>query len=311
MNTNARRSFPVRSEDLRRDSSLRELIETISPRPIDLVIQGETGCGKDTLAKTIHRLSNRKGDFIAVNCAAVPETLAESELFGVVAGAYTGAQASRAGYIEVASGGTLYLDEIDSMPLSLQAKLLRVVETRSVERLGSTEAIEIDVRIIVSTKDSLENLVKKGSFREDLHFRFSTVTINLLALRSRRELIIHMFSEFVSAAAIRLNVSRPICSTEVYQKLLSHHWPGNVRELKAAAERYVLGVCPLAHTQKVRRNGRSLKYNLHEIERLLIEDSLSRNNGCIDKTISELDVPKRTLYHRMKQLGVTAKKIRK
>ncbi|OMH25647.1 sigma 54-interacting transcriptional regulator [Motiliproteus sp. MSK22-1] len=303
------RTFPMRNEDLRRDSSLRKLVETISPLPVDLVIQGETGCGKDTLAKTIHRLSKRKGSFIAVNCAAVPETLAESELFGVSVGAYTGAHTSRAGYIEVANEGTLYLDEIDSMPLSLQAKLLRVVETRSVERLGSTDSRQLDVRIIISTKDPLEKLVKAGRFREDLHFRFSTVTINLLALRLRREVIIHMFSEFVSAAAKRLNVRRPICSTEIYQKLLSHHWPGNIRELKAAADRYVLGVCPLGHTIKPRVHGRSLRHNLHEIERLLIEESLHRNKGCIERTTSELDVPKRTLYHRMKQLGVTPRKV--
>jgi transcriptional regulator with PAS, ATPase and Fis domain len=149
---------------------------------IDILLLGETGTGKDTLAQRIHHLSRRKGNFVAVNCAAIPETLAESQLFGVNSGAYTGAMQSRAGFVEAAHLGTLYLDEIDSMPLSLQAKLLRVLESRGVERLGSTRFIPVDMRVIASAQHALHDMVEQGTFRRDLYFRLNVVNIHLPAL---------------------------------------------------------------------------------------------------------------------------------
>ena len=292
----------------RHNSDLRKLIETISPLPIDVVVEGETGSGKDTLARTIHRLSKRKGKFIAVNCAAVPETLAESEFFGVTAGAYTGAQHSRAGYIEAADKGTLYLDEIDSTPLTLQAKLLRMVEARGVERLGSTQFIPVDVRIIVSTKPPLESLVNEGKFRQDLHFRLSTITAKLPSLRSRPKEIISLFRQFVAEAAERLQLIPPHCSSKLYQQLLSHDWPGNIRELRGAADRLVLGLPPLLDQPTPSKNEKwSLSHSLREFERTLITNVLDRHGGCLDSATNELEIPKRTLYHRMKLLGVQAR----
>ena len=286
-------------------SELYDLIETVSPLPIDVVVEGETGSGKDTLARTIHRLSKRKGKFVAVNCAAIPESLAESELFGVMAGAYTGAQHTRVGYIEAADNGTLYLDEIDSTPLTLQAKLLRMVEARGVERLGSTQFLPVDVRIIVSTKPPLESLVSEGKFRQDLHYRLSTVTARLPSLRSRPEEIISMFRRFVIEAALRLDLPIPQYSNNLYQGLLCHDWPGNIRELKGAAERLVLGIPPLpGYMLTDEREKWSLSYSLREFERKLIIKVLNRNKGCIKSAIKELKIPKRTLYHRMKLLGV-------
>lgn len=150
---------------------------------IDILLLGETGTGKDTLAQRVHRLSGRRGNFVAVNCAAIPESLAESQLFGVNSGAYTGAMQSRAGFVEAAHLGTLYLDEIDSMPLCLQAKLLRVLESRGVERLGSTRFIPVDMRVIASAQHSLHQMVEHGTFRRDLYFRLNVVNIQLPTLR--------------------------------------------------------------------------------------------------------------------------------
>lgn len=154
-------------------------INNTAPLNIDILLLGETGTGKDTLAQRIHCLSRRKGNFVAVNCAAIPETLAESQLFGVNSGAYTGALQSRAGFVEAAHLGTLYLDEIDSMPLSLQAKLLRVLESRGVERLGSTRSIQVDMRVIASAQHALHEMVEQGTFRRDLYFRLNVVNIHL------------------------------------------------------------------------------------------------------------------------------------
>ena len=295
-------------EDLRKDTELRQLIDKVSPLSIDVVIEGETGVGKDYLARTIHRISRRKGAFVAVNCAALPETLAESELFGVTAGAFTGAQHSRAGYIETANEGTLYLDEIDSMPITLQAKLLRVVESRGVERLGSTTFVPVDVRIIVSTKTPLAELVEKKLFRQDLHFRLSTITVKLPTLRSRPESIVHMFREFVEDAAEHLERNVPTYTPELYQQLLSHSWPGNIRELKGAANRFVLGISLIPYLSATNKTDkRSLRSNLHELERILISEVMNHHDGRLDDVARELEIPKRTLYHRMKQLGISSK----
>lgn len=176
---------------------------------IDILLLGETGTGKDTLAQRIHQLSRRKGNFVAVNCAAIPETLAESQLFGVNSGAYTGAMQSRAGFVEAAHLGTLYLDEIDSMPLSLQAKLLRVLESRGVERLGSTRFIPVDMRVIASAQHALHEMVEQGTFRRDLYFRLNVVNIHLPALRDRRERIIPLFLDMIEQEADHFRLAAP------------------------------------------------------------------------------------------------------
>lgn len=273
---------------------------------VDILLLGETGTGKDTLAQRIHRLSGRRGSFIAVNCAAIPETLAESQLFGVNTGAYTGATQSRAGFVEAAHLGTLYLDEIDSMPLTLQAKLLRVLESRSVERLGSTRLITVDMRVIASAQHSLHEMVAAGTFRRDLYFRLNVIVINLPALRERREQIIPLFLSLAKREAVTFGFPAPLPSNSLLQELLLHQWPGNVRELRSVAKRFVLGLPPLlASLSPEQGTEGSLKTRLQQIEKLLIEESLRRHRGSVDKAAAELEMPKRTLYYRMSQLQVS------
>lgn len=285
--------------------NLQIVADGFSQLGIDLLLSGETGTGKDTLAKRIHGMSGRSGPLVAMNCAAIPESLAESELFGVVSGAYTGAERSRSGYIEAAQGGTLYLDEIDSMPLSLQAKLLRVLETRSLERLGSTAPIKLDIRVIASAQRCLDELVEQGQFRRDLYFRLNVLTLKLSPLRERSSCILPWFSRFAKAQAEELNVQLPQVCPLLQQALQEHGWPGNIRELRAAAKRFVLGFPVLgieAHGHD--HSGCGLKAQLRVIEKVLIEQSLKRHSHCIDAVCQELDLPRRTLYRRIKELQI-------
>lgn len=284
-------------------SSLDALGKSMSELGIDVLLLGETGTGKDTIARRLHTLSRPSGPFIAVNCAAIPESLFESELFGVVAGAFTGADRDRAGYFEAANKGTLYLDEIDSMPLGLQVKLLHVLESRQVERLGSTRSISLDIGIVSSAQRSLDDLMEQGQFRRDLYFRLSVMSLRLPPLRYRCERIVQVFKRFVENAEVELSRAAPDIDAQVEQLLLSHDWPGNYRELKSAARRHVLGM-PLIDDDPDEPSGSGLKSQLRLIEKILIRESLKRNGHCITAVTNELGIPRRTLYQRMKDLEV-------
>ena len=285
---------------------IENTLNSTAARNIDMLLLGETGTGKDTLAHRVHRLSGRQGNFVPVNCAAIPESLAESQLFGVNSGAYTGAVQSRAGSVEAAHLGTLYLDEIDSMPLTLQAKLLRVLESRGVERLGSTRFIPVDIRVIASAQQSLHKMVEQGTFRRDLYFRLSVVNINLPALRDRRECIVPLFLNMIQQEAAYYHCPAPPPCAALLQQLLCHPWMGNVRELRSTAKRFVLGLTPLsAPTPDSASAQMSLKERLNQIEKSLIEESLHRHAHCVDAVAAELGVAKRTLYYRMKQLAIS------
>lgn len=284
-------------------SDIENTINSTAALNVDILLLGETGTGKDTLAQRVHRLSGRRGNFVAVNCAAIPESLAESQLFGVNSGAYTGAVQSRAGFIEAAHLGTLYLDEIDSMPLSLQAKLLRMLESRGVERLGSTRFIPVDMRVIASAQQSLHDMVEQGSFRRDLYFRLNVINIKLPPLRDRRERIVPLFLQMIKQEAEHFNCTAPHPTSELLQQLLCHAWRGNVRELRSTAKRFVLGLPPLS-TSNAEPLELGLKDRLQRIEKTLIEESLQRHTYSVDCVALELGVAKRTLYYRMKQLGV-------
>ncbi|MBF7143246.1 MULTISPECIES: sigma 54-interacting transcriptional regulator [Pseudomonas] len=283
--------------------NLDAIAKSLSDLGVDLLVAGETGCGKDTLAQRIHFLSGRTGPFVAMNCAAIPESLCESELFGVVSGAYTGADRSRMGYIEAAQGGTLYLDELDSMPLTLQPKLLRVLETRMLERLGSTTPVPLDICVIASAQRSLDELVEQGMFRRDLYFRLNVLTFKLLPLREQRERILPLFKRFAEQAAFEQQQVAQAIDPLMAQVLLNHDWPGNIRELKSAAKRFVLNL-PLLGEEEPDNGATGLKSQLRLIERTLIQESLKRNNHCIEAVLRELEIPRRTLYHRMKELDV-------
>lgn len=287
------------------DPEIEAVLNTTATFNIDVLLLGETGTGKDTLARRIHDLSGRRGNFVAVNCAAIPESLAESQLFGVNSGAYTGAVQSRAGFIEAAHLGTLYLDEIDSMPLPLQAKLLRVLESRGVERLGSTRFIPVDMRVIASAQQSLHEMVEKGVFRRDLYYRLNVISIKLPPLREQCERIIPLFMNMVRQETEQFNLMLPTLPNTLLHQLLGHSWPGNVRELRSTAKRFVLGLPALSAPNPVQGStNMSLKAHLRFIERSLILEALRRHANSVENVAIELGVAKRTLYYRMKQLDI-------
>lgn len=296
---------------LEESKPIQQCIDQVAPLNIDILLEGETGTGKDTMARRIHHSSNRQGKFIAINCGAIPEQLAESELFGVMPGAYTGAIKARAGYIESAQAGTLYLDEMDSMSLPLQAKLLKVLEMRGIERLGCTTFIPLDIRIVAATQTPLHELVEAGCFRRDLYYRLNVIKITLPPLRMTPEKILPLFISFTQESAKRHGMPIKHFDTSVISELLGHQWPGNIRELKYAAERYALSmpIIETIHNDKIGRQPRSLKENLRKLERILIQESFLRNSNSIDKVIKELDIPKRTLYHRLKSLDIALDKM--
>ncbi len=279
-----------------------EVICNLARLPVDIVIEGETGTGKDTLAAAIHSSSGREGRFIAVNCAALPETIAESELFGVKAGAYTGASNSRAGLIEASDKGTLYLDEIDSMPLTLQAKLLRVLEERAVMRLGSTDLKYLDLRVISSTKKPMAQLVSEGVFRVDLMYRLSAINLLLPSLRQNPSEILPLFNKFVIEFAKRIQTKPPELETGFISKLERYLWPGNIRELKFIAERYVIGLPTLEEQGTI--SLKSLKQRLIEHEIEIIKESIKLNRGELELVANELGLPKRTLYYKLNKHNI-------
>lgn len=216
------------------------LVREIARSGINVLVQGETGVGKEVLASTLHALSGRTGPLTSVNCAALSENLLESELFGHEKGAFTGALATKAGLLEAAAGGTIFLDELGEMPLSTQAKLLRAVEAREVRRIGSTRSLPIDIRIIAATNRELIDEVVAGRFREDLYFRLDGVTLRIPPLRERSAAIGPLALRFIDDASRRLGRPGVRASPELIAALAAHDWPGNVRELKATIDRAVL-----------------------------------------------------------------------
>jgi DNA-binding NtrC family response regulator len=214
-----------------------ELIGNVAQSLSTVLIEGETGTGKEQVARAIHASSNqRSGPLVAVNCAALPETLLESELFGHEKGSFTGATGQRKGRFEMADGGTLFLDEVGDVPAAMQVKLLRVLQERRIERVGSTQSIDIDVRVIAATNRNLPTLVAEGKFREDLYYRLNVVKIDLPPLRERVEdiglLVTHFMQKFARADGSPKHVA-----PEAMEILMRHQWPGNVRELENAIER--------------------------------------------------------------------------
>jgi DNA-binding NtrC family response regulator len=220
---------------------LLKLLNQVASSNATIILYGETGTGKEIASKTIHDLSGRKDKpFIKVNCAAIPDALLESELFGYEKGAFTGAVTKKPGRFELADGGSIFLDEIGDMPQSVQAKLLRVLQEREFERLGGTKTIKIDVRIIAATNKNLASLVKQGGFREDLYYRLNVVPIEIPTLRKRKEDIPTLVEHFLfKSSGISKNTPKKI-TDEAMQRLISYEWPGNIRELENIIERCVV-----------------------------------------------------------------------
>jgi two-component system C4-dicarboxylate transport response regulator DctD len=283
--------------------TLRRQVLDLSRMPVNVVIRGETGSGKELVARCLHDFGPRADKpFVALNCAAIPEQLFEAELFGHESGAFTGAQGKRIGKLEYADGGTLFLDEIESMPLAQQVKLLRVLQDKKLERLGSNKAIDVDLRIVAATKPDLLEEARAGRFREDLAYRLNVAELRLPPLRERREDIPLLFAHFARAAAQRLGRNAPELSGAQLGQLLSHDWPGNVRELANAAERQTLG---LTTAQLVTdESGQSLAAQQEAFEAQCLRAALARHKGEIKAVLEELQLPRRTLNEKMQRHGL-------
>lgn len=289
---------------------LRDAVAEIAATDVSVVLYGETGAGKDLVARCLHDLSRRaKGHYVAVNCAAIPDTMAESELFGHEAGAFTGAQNRRAGKIEHASGGTLFLDEVESMPLATQAKLLRALQEKTIERLGSNVTISVDLRTVAAAKHDLRAAGDQGLFRSDLYFRLSVVELHIPPLRERKEDIPLLFAHFATeAASAHGRESKPLRPLLV-DSLLDHDWPGNVRELRNAAERHALGLGSSAlpgrpGSQGDTMEGLPLARQVEAFEKRAIERALAESGGRVADVIERLGIPRRTLNEKMVKLGI-------
>lgn len=285
---------------------LRQTLRQIADTDVDVLIAGETGSGKEVVATLLHRWSRRaKGNFVALNCGALPETVIESELFGHEAGAFTGAQKKRVGRIEHASGGTLFLDEIESMPLSTQVKMLRVLEMREVSPLGTNEVRPVDLRVVAAAKLDLGNPAERGEFREDLYYRLNVVTISIPPLRERRADIPLLFGHFIARAAERFRREIPGMTADVRRHLESHDWPGNVRELSHFAERVVLGITPPPkQASGATAPGLSLPEQMEQHEATLIREALQANKGDVRSTLETLGIPRKTFYDKLQRHGI-------
>lgn len=280
---------------------LKKMINRVADSHADILLYGETGTGKELVARSLHEQSERRSNnFVAVNCGAVPENLIESELYGHEKGAFTGADSQRIGKFEYAQGGTLFLDEIESMPMQAQVRLLRVLQERSLERVGSNKGIDLDIRIIAATKIDLK---EAANFRQDLYYRLNMVTLDLPPLRHRKEDIAKLFHHFLLIAASRYGKAAPALPANSLQALLTHDWPGNVRELRNAAERFILlgSLSDLNNANNDVNAGLSLSEQVEAFEKTLIEQALSLNNGSIKETMLALNLPRKTLYDKMQK----------
>ncbi|TLF50676.1 sigma-54-dependent Fis family transcriptional regulator [Halomonas urmiana] len=297
---------------------LASMVQRISQVETDVLLFGETGAGKDLVARAIHERSRRSGrPFVAINCGAVPESIIESELFGHEKGAFTGAVERRIGKFEHAEGGTVFLDEIESMPLALQVKLLRVLQERSVERLGANVPVPLDLRVIAATKVDLKAAAEAGRFREDLYYRLEVVTLPIPPLRDRREDIPLLFQHFAVVAANRSGLEAPPVDAGGISVLLAHDWPGNVRELRNLAERYVLlgATCDYRLDALLRGVGHdtgdlALPQQVELFEKSLIDQALARHRGRVSEACEQLGLPRKTLYDKLRKYDLKAEDYR-
>ncbi|PHN74637.1 sigma-54-dependent transcriptional regulator [Pseudomonas syringae] len=282
--------------------TLRRQVLELAQLPVNVIIRGETGSGKELVARCLHDFGPRAAKpFVALNCAAIPEHLFEAELFGHESGAFTGAQGKRVGRLEYAHGGTVFLDEIESMPMAQQVKLLRVLQDKRLERLGSNQSIDVDLRIIAATKPDLLEEARAGRFREDLAYRLNVAELRLPPLRERLEDIAQLFSHFARSAAERVGREAPALDAAHLGQLLGHDWPGNVRELANAAERQALGLEQALPQPDTQWPGHSLAARQEAFEAQCLRASLTRHKGDIKAVLNELQLPRRTLNEKMQR----------
>ncbi|MES2937935.1 MAG: sigma-54 dependent transcriptional regulator [Pseudomonadota bacterium] len=287
-------------------NDVRRTVLNLADTSADVLIIGETGTGKELVARCLHDHSRRsKGNFVAINCGGIPETLFESEIFGHEAGAFTTASKRRIGKIEHANGGTLMLDEIESMPLAFQVKLLRALQERKVERLGSNEEVGVDFRVVAATKVDLLKLSNQGKFRSDLYYRLNVAVVHLPPLRERREDIPVLFDHFVMCAATRYGRDAITVPEPMMRQLMASEWPGNVRELRNVADRMVLGLlAPDDSGLPQSTRPLTLPLQIDMVEKALIEQALRQHKGRAQQVTEALGIAKKTLYDKMNRHGI-------
>jgi len=286
---------------------LRYRLRAIAATDADVLIVGETGTGKEVAARVLHDISTRAGrPVVAINCAAIPEALMESELFGHEAGAFPGALRPRYGKFEHARGGTILLDEIGSMPLELQAKLLRVIQERVITRLGSNEPVPLDVRFIALSKSDLDKEVAAGRFRADLYYCLNVVSLRMPALAARPQDIPLLFLQLVAEARARYRRDDVEVPAHVIAAVSQRAWPGNVRELRNAADRFVLGL-GLADEEEADepREPASLASRVADYEKRLIASALAASGGALKPVYEGFGISRKTLYEKMQKYGLT------
>ena len=300
-------------------AAMQEVFDTIrqaAPTRATVLIQGESGTGKELVARALHQCSPRaQGPFIPVHCAALSPTLLESELFGHEKGAFTGAQERRRGRFEMADGGTLFLDEIGEIDPSLQVKILRVLEERKFERVGGTETLHVDVRLVAATNRDLKKMVEEGKFREDLFYRLFVVNLTLPPLREREGDIVLLAQHYLKALAAEHGKKASGITPDAMDLLSAYPWPGNVRELRNVIERMVvlgsgekLTVRDLppsfrlaaGRAESAARPGSALR----DAERQLIEEALRKNKGSRTKAAQDLGISRRTLHRKINEFGL-------
>jgi len=301
-----------------------EMVERVAPTSTTVLVYGESGTGKELVARALHRYSPRKDQtFMAVNCAALPAQLMESEMFGYVKGAFTGATSTKTGLFETAHNGTLFLDEITSMPLEIQSKLLRVLQDKKIRKVGGSDHTDVDVRIIAASNEKLENLIEQGKFREDLYYRLSVISIDIPPLRNRPEDILPLI-DHILRRELGPDSELPLLDHETQNILDHYNWPGNVRELENAIQHALafvqdgvitkstlpakivdvveegikLGVITNRHEQF---KGKSLKAFLHDKEKEFLQRTIESMNGDKEKAAEELGISLATLYRKLPQ----------
>ncbi len=295
---------------------LFEILPAVAASPATVLVCGETGTGKELVARTLHSISPRSaGPFVALNCAALPDTLLESELFGYKAGAFTGAAKDKPGRFALARGGTLFLDEIGDISVAVQSKLLRVLQERVYEPLGATHSESADVRIIAATNKDLAEKVRTGEFREDLYYRINVVRIELPPLRNRKEDIPLLVDQFIVRFNRLHNKNLTGISGEALSLLMAHHWPGNIRELENVVE-YAFILCPSGEIRiehlppeilakgSAQSTQSSVRVARETVDAQLIRSALERHNFNRSAAAQELGIHKTTLFRQMKKLGL-------
>lgn len=295
-------SFPIQQ--------VLKLTAKVAKTDVNVLVTGENGTGKELIARELHRQSDRKNEvFISVDLGAVAESLFESELFGHTKGAFTDAQTDRMGKFETANGGTLFLDEIGNLSLSMQAKLLSVIQNRIISKVGTNEQIPIDIRLICATNNNLQQMVSEGTFREDLLYRINTIQIEVPSLRNRGKDIIILAEYFLHQFAQKYGKPRLLLNPKAKEKLLAYHWPGNVRALQHTIERAVilsedqiLGPEDFLLQHSDRQKEINLAHSLEEMEYIMIQNALKQHKGNHSAAAQQLGISRQTLYNKIKKI---------